>query len=302
MWKPALIIFITVLLTMLTAGAGWSYYLYQKAGDHVQEMNDNYEKDVGTSIQSSGPLRGTVSFLILGIGDRPGKKGLADTVMAASINPNEESVLLFNIPRDTKVNIPGHGRDKINHAYAYGGAGLVKQTAENKLDHSFDFVVEADMQGFSEIVDQLGGVEVENDFAFSQDNVDHSKTFHFKKGKVDLNGKEALEYVRMRKSDPRGDLGRNERQRDVLTALLKDTMSLRHLPDSADILEILENHVKTNITLEELRALFTRYRSSFDYIQTFELAGSSEREGGVSYYNVTPREWEKAALRLNRHH
>ncbi|MFD2705137.1 LCP family protein [Salibacterium lacus] len=302
MWKPALVVFITVLLTILTAGAGWAYHLYQKAGTHVQEMNDNYAEDVGTPIQSSGPLRGTVSFLLLGIGDRPGEKGLADTVMAASINPEDQSVLLFNIPRDTKVNIPDHGREKINHAYAYGGAGLVKQTAENKLDYSFDFVVEADMQGFSKIVHQLGGVKVKNDFAFSQDNVDHSRTFHFKKGPVTLNGEEALQYVRMRKSDPRGDLGRNERQRQVLTALLEDTMSLQHLPDSADILEILENHVKTNMTLEELRALFTRYRSSFDYIQTFELEGKNQREKGISYYEVTTREWDKAALRLENHH
>ncbi|SFM06999.1 LCP family protein [Salibacterium qingdaonense] len=302
MWKPALIVFITVLLTILTAGAGWAYYLYQKAGTHVEEMNDNYAEDVGTSIQSSGPLRGTVSFLFLGIGDRPGEKGLADTIMGASINPEDESVLLFNIPRDTKLNIPGRGREKINHAYAYGGAGLVKQTAENKLDYSFDFVVEADMQGFSEIVDQLGGVKVKNDFAFSQDNVDHSRTFHFKKGPVTLNGEEALQYVRMRKSDPRGDLGRNERQRQVLSALLEDTMSLGHLPDSSDILDIMENNVKTNMTLEELRALFTRYRSSFDYIQTFELEGKNQMDKGVSYYEVTTREWQKAALRLKNHH
>ncbi|MGY4689445.1 LCP family glycopolymer transferase [Salibacterium sp. K-3] len=300
MWKPALIIFITVLLTIITAGAGYSYYLYQQAGSHVQEMNENYQEDVGP-LQSSGSLRGTVSFLILGIGNRPEETGLADAVVGASINPEDESVLLFNIPRDTKVDIPGHGREKINHAYAYGGAGLLKQTAENKLDYSFDFVIEADMQGFSEIVDQLGGVEVENAFAFSQDNVDHSRTYHFEKGPLSLNGEEALQYVRMRKNDPRGDLGRNERQRQVLTALLKDSMSLQHLPDSAEILQILENHVKTNITMDELRTLFTRYRSSFEYIQTFELEGENQREDGISYYKVPAEEWKKAELRLEHH-
>ncbi|MFZ4450519.1 LCP family protein [Salibacterium aidingense] len=301
MWKTALAIFITVLLTIILAGAGYAYYLYDSASEHVQEMNQKYTKEIGEH-HSPSSLTGPVSFLLVGIGDRPGEQGLADTIIGASVNPEDESMLLFNIPRDTKVDIPGHGGDKINHSYSYGGTKLLKETAENQLNYSFDFVVEADMEGFTKIVDVLGGVEVNNPFAFSQDNIDHSRTFHFEKGVQSLNGEEALQYVRMRKNDPRGDLGRNERQREVLASLLKEGRSMEHLLQSQEILSILQEHVKTNVTMKDLRTLFTSYRSALDYIRTFELEGENIMEEQVSYYRVPSKEWEKASLLLENHH
>ncbi|RSL32308.1 transcriptional regulator LytR [Salibacterium salarium] len=302
MWKTSIAIFITVLFTILIAGAGYAYYLYDMTSENVQTMNENYTEEIGKDIESAqSSLRGSVSFLVLGIGDRPGENGLADTIMVVSVNPNDESILMFNIPRDTKVSIEGHGEEKINHAYGYGGTGLIKETAEQQLDHSFDFVIEANMEGFTQIIDLIGGVEVDNPFAFSQDNVDHSKTYHYEKGTIELDGEKALQYVRMRKSDPRGDLGRNERQRQVLTTLLQESRSIENLLQGQDILSILEENIKTNIAMEDMRTLFTDYRSSLDYVRTFEIDGENEYQNDVSYYIVSDTDWKEASIRLQNH-
>ncbi|WP_158735997.1 LCP family protein [Alteribacillus sp. YIM 98480] len=303
MWKAALFIFITVFFAVVAAGAGYAYYLYNEASENVEKMNQSYTEEVGISGEARiDSLRGSVSFLIGGIGERPGEPGLADVIMAVSINPEDESMLLFNIPRDTQVSIPGRNKpEKINHAYSYGGMKLVKETTEQKLQHSFDFVVEANMQGFQEIVDALGGVEVDNAFAFSQNNVGNTKTHHYDKGLIELNGERALDYVRMRKKDPRGDLGRNERQQQVLKALLQKTRSVENLLNGQDMLNILGENVKTNMTMDDIRTLFTSYRSALNYTRSFELAGENDTQDGVSYYLVSEQEWQKASLRLENH-
>ncbi|RSL32722.1 transcriptional regulator LytR [Salibacterium salarium] len=303
MWKTSLAIFITVLLITLIAGAGYAYYLYELTSENVQKMNEQYNEEIGPGNEESSQssLEGSVSFLILGIGGRPDGNDLADTIMGISVNPDDKSVFIFNIPRDTKVSIPGHGEEKINHAYSYGGTSLIKETAEQQLDHSFDFVVETNMEGFTQIVDLVGGIQVDNPFAFSQDNVDHSETYHYKKGPIELNGERALEYVRMRKSDPRGDLGRNERQQQVLTALLQESRSMENLLQGQSVLSILEQNVKTNTTMEDIRTLFTDYRSALDYVQTFEIHGENDYQNGISYYIVSDAGWHEAALRLQNH-
>ncbi|MFB4162880.1 LCP family protein [Alteribacillus sp. JSM 102045] len=303
MWKAALVIFITVFFTVLIAGAGYSYYLYDAASDNIDKMNQSYTEEVGEPIHARNTsLKGAVSFLIVGVGDRPGEPGLADVIMSVSVNPEDKSMLLFNIPRDTQVPIPGRDEpEKINHAYSYGGTKLVKETAEQQLQHSFDFVVEANMQGFQDIVDALGGVEVDNKFAFSQNNVGNTKTHHYDQGLIELNGERALDYVRMRKKDPRGDLGRNERQQQVLKALLQKARSMENLWHGREMLNILGENIKTNLTMDDITTLFTSYRSALQYSRSFELAGENEMQDGISYYLVPEQEWQKASLRLQNH-
>ncbi|WP_322398685.1 LCP family glycopolymer transferase, partial [Clostridium perfringens] len=104
--------------------------------------------------------------------------------------------------------------DKINHAYAFGGVEMSGSSVENFLQYPIDYYIKVDMEGFSSIVDSLGGVTVNNNMGFAYAGYD------FDEGKLNLNGDEALAFSRMRFEDPKGDLGRNTRQREVLKGIL----------------------------------------------------------------------------------
>ncbi|MFB5662546.1 LCP family protein [Alteribacillus sp. HJP-4] len=302
MWKAALLIFMTIFFTFLIVGGGYAYYMYELARDNVRQMNDAFDEELGTSPRNSSNLSGTAIFLIAGIGDRPGEASLSDVIMVVSVNPEDDSILMFNIPRDTQVSLPDrNGFDKINHSYSYGGINLLKETVETRLNVKFDYVIESNMNGFVEIVDVLGNVEVDSPFAFSQNNVENSETHHYEKGPITLDGERALHYVRMRKNDPRGDLGRNERQQQVLSALLQDARSIDTLLNGQSLLSILGENVKTNVTMTDLHSLAADYRHTADNIRTFEIPGSNAIVNGISYYEVSDEEWQKAALRLENH-
>ncbi|WP_317951459.1 LCP family glycopolymer transferase, partial [Rossellomorea marisflavi] len=143
------------------------------------------------------------SVLLLGVDERAGDKGRSDTMIVVTVNPHEKTTKMLSIPRDTLVDIVGRGtRDKINHAYAFGGVEMSMDTVEEFLDIPIDYYAKINMEGFKDIVNAVGGVTVNNDFTFS------SGGYTFNEGQLSLNGEKALAYTRMRKQDPRGDFGR----------------------------------------------------------------------------------------------
>ena len=125
--------------------------------------------------------------------------------------------VLISIPRDSYLPIPGHGRNKVNAAFAIGGPKLLAKTLEQATGLPIDGYVEIGFGGFAGVVDSLGGVDV----CVKRDIKDAKAHINLKKGCQSLDGKNALGYVRARYSDPRGDLGRAERQRQFLGAIMK---------------------------------------------------------------------------------
>jgi LCP family protein required for cell wall assembly len=124
---------------------------------------------------------------------------------------------LISVPRDSYVAIPGKGRNKINAAYAFGGPELLVRTVENNTGLRVDSYVEIGFGGFVNIIDSLGGIEM----CLPKAIKDQDSHIDLPKGCQNLDGTTALGYVRMRKADPRGDLGRVERQREMLSAVAK---------------------------------------------------------------------------------
>ncbi len=143
-------------------------------------------------------------------------QGRSDTMMVATVSPEDQQTTIVSIARDTYVDIVGHGtKDKINHAYAFGGPAMSMDTVQKYLDIPVDHYISINMAGLKELVDAVGGIEVNNDLTFSQDNYD------FTIGKITLDGDQALAYSRMRHEDPNGDYGRQERQRKIVEELLR---------------------------------------------------------------------------------
>jgi LCP family protein required for cell wall assembly len=151
----------------------------------------------------------------LGTGSTAGKR--TDTIMIVYVPPGGGKPALISLPRDSYVPIPGHGQNKINAAYSIGGPELLVQTVEQSTGLRVDGYAEIGFGGFVSIVDAVGGVKMCLPSAI-QDRDSH---LNLKKGCQTLDGVNALGYVRMRKADPRGDLGRVERQRAVLGAVAK---------------------------------------------------------------------------------
>lgn len=150
-----------------------------------------------------------------GSGSTEGQR--TDSIILVHVPASGGKAALVSIPRDSYVPIPGHGSNKINAAFALGGAKLLTQTVEQVTGVHVDGYLEIGFAGFAGVVDSLGGVDVCVPF----DMKDEDAAIDLKKGCQTLDGPTALGYVRARKSDPRGDIGRAERQRQFLGALLK---------------------------------------------------------------------------------
>lgn len=152
-------------------------------------------------------------------GDVAGKR--TDSIILVHVSENGGKPALISIPRDSYVPIPGYKSNKINAAFAFGGAKLLVATVEQVTGIRIDGYVEIGFGGFASVVDSLGGVEVCVPF----DMNDQYAAINLKKGCQTLNGPTALGYVRARHSDPRGDIGRAERQRQFLGAIMKKAVT-----------------------------------------------------------------------------
>lgn len=144
----------------------------------------------------------------------------ADTIMVLHV-PVLGAPALVSIPRDSYVTVPGHGQNKINAAYALGGPELLAQTVEQNTGVRVDGYLSLGFDGFVQIIDALGGIEMCLPAAI-QDDKAH---VDLPAGCQVLAGPDALGYVRMRYADPRGDIGRAERQREMVAATAKKALS-----------------------------------------------------------------------------
>ncbi len=275
------------------------FYIYDKVGDTVEVMHEPLARDENPDRQkeldSLFSENNTINILLLGVDERENDKGRSDTMILMSLNPQTNAMKMLSIPRDTYVNIPGRGMDKINHAYAFGGVGLSVQTVEENFDVPIHFYVKVNMEGFQQGIDALGGVTVTNDRAFSQGGV------YFPTGEIKLNGEEALKYIRMRKGDPRGDIGRNERQRNVIRAAIGEAASFSSITKITDILGILGGNVKTDLKMDQMQTLFSDYRQTRTNIDTMEISGSGQTIDGIWYYIVPDEEMNRVQTEIKEH-
>lgn len=294
-----------IIITLIIAGASYTYYIYRSIEQHVGEMQINFEQDpVSKESADEEKSKESLLFLLIGIGDRPGDPGRADSLILVSINRSNKSALMFNIPRDTRTEIIGKGiQDKINHSYAYGRTEMTKKTVEHFLNQSIDYVVQVNMGGMRQLVDAFGGIEVENEFPFDQKDELGKEVYHYDKGLIQLNGERALHYSRMRKSDPKGDLGRNERQRQVLMALLQKATSFSSVFKIQEIMGILGSNIKTNISFEEMKSFYSEFKKDWDdfRIESLEIEGTNQIIDRIYYYSVTEEERERISNLLKEH-
>ncbi len=285
--RSGLKITLIILGVLLLIGAGGFYYVYGSVKNTANKMHDSSAWD-GSSKRKKEltPSKGDpLSILILGVDERQGDRGRSDTLILVTVNPNTNKMVMTSIPRDTRTEIVGKGKeDKINHAYAFGGTKMAIKTVENFLDVPVDYFLKVNMESFKGIVDALGGVTVDNErLAFNYDG------YSFPKGELKLSGKEALAYTRMRKQDPQGDFGRNERQRQVISAIINEGAQISSVTKMGDILDVVGTNVKTNMTFDEMKDIQSKYKGARKNVENIEIKGQGQRIGGI-YYLIVPED------------
>ena len=210
-----------VLAVILITLCGYTWHLWNKASDQLRRID---------ALSSMADTPGE-TWLIVGsdsradgaIADTTTAGQRADSVMVLHKAENGQTSLT-SLPRDTYVNIPGYGEDKINASYAYGGAKLLVKTVEGLTKMKINHYVEVGMGGVKNVVDAVGGVEACLDY--DVDDHDSGLIWNTAQGKCQqVNGEKALAFSRMRKSDPTGDIGRGLRQRAIISAAVKKAMS-----------------------------------------------------------------------------
>jgi LCP family protein required for cell wall assembly len=163
----------------------------------LEETEARPDKEEGVTVEPPGVEEEDSKQVILVLGGdyRKGEVGRTDTILLVFLDTKEKTVHILNIPRDTYVNIAGKGiKTKINHAFAYGGVDMAKETVENFLNIEIDHYVDTDFDGFVSLIDALGGVQVdvEKRMYYPAENID------LQKGLQTLDGEQALAYVRYR--------------------------------------------------------------------------------------------------------
>ncbi|MGE7977756.1 LCP family protein [Psychrobacillus sp. NPDC093200] len=295
-------IILLVLLFFFCIFIGLFFYaqnVYSDVTTTLQEIHEPELRKVSVLRKDEIVLQKKIPFslLILGVDKREGDKGRSDTILFLTVNPTSESIKMVSIPRDTYTEIIGKEiQDKINHAYAFGGIEMSVNTVENLLNVPIDYVIQIDMEGFKDIVDFIGGVTVNNDRSFQVNDT------IFKEGEISLHGDQALDYVQMRKDDPRGDFGRQLRQKQVIQSLLKKGANFNILLKHNELLYIIEENIQTNMTFEQMLNIQKEYKKSINTIESLSFEdGVGELKNGIWYYMMNEDELNDISREMNEH-
>lgn len=241
---------------------------------------------------SKSQIKDSFNLLVIGVDRRKGDIGRTDTIMLYRVDFKNSKARLLSIPRDTILEIPGRGMDKVNHAYFLGGIELSKEALEKFFEIKIDHYIEADFEGFINLIDQLGGVTV---------NVEKDmREIGLEKGVHKLDGKQALAYVRDR-NDKRADLARVNRQQGFIKALLKElkgyTPKYQLLKQVPKIYETVE----TDFSLMEVYSLYERVeRLEVDEKSVEILPGSFYDFKGKSYWKPDKEKTTEIVQRIFR--
>lgn len=181
--------------------------------------------------------------------------GLTDTMLLLRFDPATKKLVALSIPRDTRTPVEGLGFTKINAANVQGGPALSAKVTSELLDGvPIDRYIRINVQGVEKLIDALGGVTVyvPKDMKY-QDDSQHLY-INLKAGKQHLNGNQALQLLRYR-HDENGDIGRIQRQQMLMRALMEQSLSPATLARVPQILSVIQTHIDTNLSMEELMAL-----------------------------------------------
>lgn len=190
----------------------------------------------------------------------------SDSMMILSINPQTKSTKMLSIPRDTLALIDGYDEpDKLNHSFAYGGIDLTIETVQDFLQVPIDYYAVVNMAGLAQVVDAIDGIEITSPLTFEYRGTGfvEGQTRH-------VNGVKAMNFARMRYDDPLGEVGRQNRQKLVIKAIIDKVLSLNALTYYPRLLKVAADNVQTNFDLSQLLTTYRLYVPAFNSLTAIQ--------------------------------
>ncbi|GAX03831.1 LytR family transcriptional regulator [Secundilactobacillus pentosiphilus] len=283
---------------IVIAAGGYVAYAWHKLSETSKVV---YQPSGAPKLRNASQViskKKPVSILLLGTDTGAlgrSYKGRTDTIMLMTINPKTNKSTMVSLPRDMKVNLPGYAKyspAKINAAYTYGGTKETIMTVQKYLNVPVDYYLLVNMGGLQKSIDKVGGVDVVSPLSFSYEGA------IFKKGqKYHLNGNKALKFSRMRYDDPRGDYGRQERQRLIISALLHKSISYKTVLNN-DFLISISDQMQTDLTRSDMLGLALNYRSAGKNMTSDHAQGKTDMIGGQSFEVVSSTERARVSHEL----
>lgn len=297
MKKNKKIIWVIVAIVVLVGG-GYALSVYLSLNSALNEMHTPLEeqsdkRDNEVEIKNGDPF----SVLLLGVDEREDDAGRSDTMIVMTANPELGTIKMLSIPRDTRTEIVGNDTtEKINHAYARGGISMAVATVENFIDLPIDYYVKVNMEGFLDIIDALGGVTIVNDMELTYQD------YYFPEGEVTLTGEQALIFSRIRYEDPRGDFGRQIRQKQLIEAIMKKGSSVTAFWKFDSIFDALGENIQTNFTLSQMLELKNKYNDMNQKVEQLNFEnGIGKYIGKYWYYIPDEKEVSTFSQQLRQH-
>ena len=291
MKKRAVIVFFVSLAIFLG--------IYFGAGEFLGSFNTDEAEIKGNELGENNTIEQNIPdeflFVLLGIDKEVSSTDhqRSDTIMVCKVNFNTANVDILSVPRDTKVRLNGETH-KINAAHAYEGAKGSLKALRDLLGIDIDYYAEINFQFVEDIVNAMGGVEVDSPVEV---NIPSIKV-HIPKGKSKLNGLEALQYVRARHPFGGSDDARIENQHYFIKTLLDQIVSPANIPKLPKMVNVFKSEVKTNIPLGDLTAYLTKLPNfSSEKIHSYILPGEY-MDDGISWYIADKDESSEIVDRL----
>lgn len=276
-------------ILLISFGAAWAARMYFSLHSAVDGPTGNG----ATSVRIAN--RQPISVLVLGVDqgiEGRHEQGNSDTMILATANPAKKKATMTSIPRDTLADIKGDPDNKyfmfrVNSAYQVGGNQAAVKTVSSLLNVPVNYYMEVNMKALRSLVNAVGGVDVDVPFSFSYDWCD------FHKGRQHLNGRHAVAYVRMRHQDPRGDYGRQMRQRQVIEAVAHKAISFNTIANYRKFIDIFAKYIKTNLTFNDMLALALNYRGCMKNLKSGYIQGHDAWINGASIQVASTAELQR---------
>ncbi|WP_439425743.1 LCP family protein [Oenococcus alcoholitolerans] len=315
-------------LGLIFIAAGIAFSIAYSNIKYAINKNTFVSTNIKKSRNVSEALKKGRPFSILLMGTDTGELGRnwvgrTDSMILVTVSPKQHKTVLFSIPRDSMVSIPGYEDtfpQKINAAYEYPANGkghpeTTIKTVEKWLNVPIDFYAIVNMNALEQIVNAVGGISVKSPltFKFSSDTAhdygnnlysftkDSTHYEYFQNG-VNLtrssnvmNGDAALAFARMRYQDPTGDYGRTLRQRLILEAVAKKSSRLVQQVVNRKFINSISRQAQTDLSFDDLLTLVSNYRSSVKNIESDHLQGDSYKYLGIVSYEIIPQKEKQRA-------
>ncbi|HEY5516648.1 MAG TPA: LCP family protein [Coriobacteriia bacterium] len=281
--RRRLAVTIAVIVALVLVGVAVAGVFYVRSIGNKINAVSNSDPELAKLLQDgqAAPPGDPFYMVLMGSDARPGETSArSDSLMVARIDPKNKKIQMISIPRDSRVNIPGYGIQKINAAAAWGGPTLVIKTIKELTGLPISHFVNLNFNGFRDVVDAIGGVwiDVPQDIYDTQASAYGKAYATVKKGYQKLDGRHALTFVRTRHTLVDGDFGRMRNQQAFIKALASQALSLSNMFKASSIINAIASNLDTDLTPTQMADLVLQFKG----MKSSEI-DSANAPGGAKY-------------------